>query len=78
MFNITVVNEHTKTDIYGDCSSSLDTWKRRRGTKETEEGKVSDIKSKGHIRGRNRFLIEFISGLGEGFILISNIFSNRA
>lgn len=46
--------------------------KRRKNklAKETE-GKVSGVKSEGQMsRGRNRFSTEFLTDLGEGFILI--------
>lgn len=69
MFNIlciTVVNERNRTGIYREIAR----WKR--GGKEEKlrkevEGKVIGIKSKCHIKGRNSFPTEFITGLGVCF-----------
>lgn len=36
------------------------------------------MKNKCHIRGRNRFPTEFITGLGELFVFISRAFINKA
>lgn len=74
-----MINEHNRAGIYGEIAQVL--WilggKEEKPGKEVE-GEVSGIKSKGHFKGRNRFSTEFITGLGEGFVLILKVFSNKA
>lgn len=61
-FSIAVVNKHNGTGS-----------RKRKENKfgKEVEGEVSGVKSEGHMsRGRNRFPTEFITELGEGFVLI--------
>lgn len=50
--------------------------KKEKLRKEVEE-KVIGIKSKGHIRERNKFPAEFISSAWGGVVLISKVFSHK-
>lgn len=71
---ITVVDEHNGTSIYGEIAQAFcDAKRKRRENKLGKEigGKLSGVKSEGQMsRGRNRFPTEFITELGEGFVLI--------
>lgn len=73
-----MLNEHNRTGIYGEIALWIAAGKEKLG-KEVE-GKVIGIKSKCHIRGRNRFPTEFITGLevGELFVLVSKVLIKKA
>lgn len=72
-----MINECNRTYIYGEIAQAL--WipggKEEKLGKEVEE-KVIGMKSRSHVG--KRFPTEFITGLGEGFVLISKVFSNKA